>query len=180
MKNQKRRGILSFITPMIIMFSLIIFTVAKAYTKEDELTIVFTNKITEEGKTTASNEHQTIDYTDTVTEQPVNKEAFTSSYAQLDINETETNNTANIAYTTDNLLEPSNITAEQLENIFSSFEYSQNMVPLASLFVETEHLYGINAIILSSIASWESDLPDYFWSEGISSISSTYLRALEN
>lgn len=252
MKNQKGRSVIRFIAPVTIMFSLITFTAVKAYTKEDELTIVFTNKITEEEKNTVSNKPKSIDYTKTVTEQPASKKTATPDYVQEDTYEASTNNAASIICTTDNLLEPSNITTEQLENIFSSFEYSQNMIPLASLFVEAEKVYGINAIILSSIASWESDyarseratdnynlfgwgvytddsvginstsyyesvmktaeslkndyltpggscfngyslrdvntrycigennLPDYLWSVGISSISSTYLSALEN
>ena len=57
----------------------------------------------------------------------------------------------------DNVLIPSNLNVDELIAIFDYYEYSHALKEIAWIFIEAEQTYGINAFILSAIASWESD-----------------------
>lgn len=64
---------------------------------------------------------------------------------------------ANIGCDLDNVLKSSNLTASELRAVFNHNNYSKEMGKLADIIIEAEEIYGINAFILSAIASWESD-----------------------
>lgn len=69
----------------------------------------------------------------------------------------EENRKANVSVDLDNVLEVSNIKVEELIEVFNYYSYSSEMIELANIIVEAEKTYGINAFIISGIASWESD-----------------------
>lgn len=62
----------------------------------------------------------------------------------------------NVSVNLDNVLQVSNINAEELLEVFDYYNYSRPMKELAYIIVEAERTYGINAFIISSIISWES------------------------
>ena len=69
----------------------------------------------------------------------------------------EENRIANVHVNLDNVLEVSNITVDELIAVFDFYDYSKSMKELAWIIVEAERTYGINAFVISSMISWESD-----------------------
>lgn len=69
----------------------------------------------------------------------------------------ELNRKNNVSVELDNVLLLSYITVDELIAVFNFYDYSKNMVELAPIIVEAERTYGINAFIISAIASWESN-----------------------
>lgn len=68
----------------------------------------------------------------------------------------EENRRNSVSVNLNNVLEISNIKAEELIAVFDFYEYSKPMKELAYAIVEAEQTYGVNAFILASIVSWES------------------------
>lgn len=64
---------------------------------------------------------------------------------------------ANVSVDLDNVLEISNIKAEELIEVFNYYPYASEMIELAHIIVEAERTYQINAFVISGIISWESD-----------------------
>lgn len=69
----------------------------------------------------------------------------------------EENRRAQVGVNLENVLEISHITEDELIAVFDFYEYSHALKDIAWIFVEAEKTYGINAFIMASIASWESD-----------------------
>ena len=63
----------------------------------------------------------------------------------------------NVKVNLDNVLEVSNITTKELEEVFAYYDYSHNMIPLAYILVEIEERFGINAFIIAGIIGQESN-----------------------
>ena len=68
----------------------------------------------------------------------------------------EINRINSVCVELDNVLIPSNLTVDELINVFDYYEYSRTMIELAPIIIEAERTYGINAFVISAIASWES------------------------
>ena len=62
-----------------------------------------------------------------------------------------------VSVNVDSILEVSNINVDELIAVFDFYDYSKSMKELAWIIVEAERTYGINAFVLSSMISWESD-----------------------
>lgn len=69
----------------------------------------------------------------------------------------EANRRNSVSVNVDNVLEISNLTVDELIAVFDFYDYSKPMKELAWIIVEVERTYGINAFVISSMISWESD-----------------------
>lgn len=63
---------------------------------------------------------------------------------------------ASVGFSSKNLLVKSNITVDELRHVLNNVTKGSGLAPYASYFVECEKEYGVNALILCSIAALES------------------------
>ncbi|MGL5345848.1 MAG: glucosaminidase domain-containing protein [Peptostreptococcaceae bacterium] len=61
-----------------------------------------------------------------------------------------------VRYTRSDMTVPSNITKEELENVFEKYKGASTMNHLASAFVDAEKAYGVNAFAMAGIVALES------------------------
>lgn len=171
MRIKKKKSILSKVLPFMITFIIAITAIISASIKKgSELTITFTGEVINNNKLMISKVSETLDIEeksilsnidddDLMVANIIDEDVSSEEETILDetLLEEEEYIVHPASFNIYNLLEPSNLSVEELEHIFGSLDYAYNMIPLASIFIEAEETFGVNALILSAIASLESD-----------------------
>ena len=90
-------------------------------------------------------------------EERIRQEELRIEQERLAREEAEKNRVLNVSVDLDNVLRVSNINTEELIAVFDFYDYSKPMKELAWIIVEAERTYQINAFVISSVISWESN-----------------------